>query len=294
MAKKTGQKVGAVLVVGGGVGGMQASLDLAEGGYKVYLVEKGPSIGGVMAQLDKTFPTNDCAMCTLAPRMVDCGGHLNIEKLTYSEIESIEGSAGNFRVRIRKKARSVDPDKCTGCGECVEHCLVKNIVYLDETPAVPEVELEADERNRVDKIISRYDGDREILIPILQDITTEFNWLPPGTLARVSQTKQIPMEHILRIATFYKAFSLKPRGKHIITVCVGTACHVKGAQRILDRLERELGVKTGETTSDMQFTLEAVRCLGCCGLAPVVTIGEELYGKMNPAKAATMIDRYQE
>ena len=276
MAKKTGQKVGAVLVVGGGVGGMQASLDLAEGGYKVYLVEKGPSIGGVMAQLDKTFPTNDCAMCTLAPRMVDCGGHLNIEKLTYSEIESIEGSAGNFRVRIRKKARSVDPDKCTGCGECVEHCLVKNIVYLDETPAVPEVELEADERNRVDKIISRYDGDRETLIPI------------------VSQTKQIPMEHILRIATFYKAFSLKPRGKHIITVCVGTACHVKGAQRILDRLERELGVKTGETTSDMQFTLEAVRCLGCCGLAPVVTIGEELYGKMNPAKAAAMIDRYQE
>ena len=83
MAKKTDQKVGAVLVVGGGVGGMQASLDLAEGGYKVYLVEKGPSIGGVMAQLDKTFPTNDCAMCTLAPRMVDCGGHLNIEKLTY-------------------------------------------------------------------------------------------------------------------------------------------------------------------------------------------------------------------
>jgi len=102
MAKGNGEKVGAVLVVGGGVGGMQASLDLAEAGYKVYLVEKGPSIGGVMAQLDKTFPTNDCAMCTLAPRMVDCGGHLNIEKLTYSEIESIEGEAGNFKVRVRE------------------------------------------------------------------------------------------------------------------------------------------------------------------------------------------------
>jgi NADH:ubiquinone oxidoreductase subunit E len=294
MGKETSDKVGAVLVVGGGVGGMQASLDLAEAGYKVYLVEKSPSIGGVMAQLDKTFPTNDCAMCTLAPRMVDCGRHLNIEKLTYSEIESIEGTAGNFNVRIRKKARSIDPDKCTGCGECVEHCLVKNIVYLDGPPAVPEIELEADDRVRVDKIIGRYEGDRETLIPILQDITSEFNWLPPGTLARVSETKQIPMEHILRIATFYKAFSLKPRGKHIITVCVGTACHVKGAQRILDRLERELGVKTGETTSDMQFTLEAVRCLGCCGLAPVVTVGEELYGQMNPAKAASIIDKYQE
>ncbi|NIU10006.1 MAG: NADH-quinone oxidoreductase subunit NuoE [Phycisphaerae bacterium] len=159
---------------------------------------------------------------------------------------------------------------------------------------MPEVELEDDERVKVDGIISRYEGEKETLIPILQDITTEFNWLPPGTLARVSEAKQIPMEHILRIATFYKAFSLKPRGKHIITVCVGTACHVKGAQRILDRLERELGIKTGETTSDMQFTLEAVRCLGCCGLAPVVTVGEELFGQVNPAKAAAIVGKYQE
>lgn len=293
MAKAKDKKVGAVLVVGGGVGGMQASLDLAEGGYKVYLVEKGPSIGGVMAQLDKTFPTNDCAMCTLAPRMVDCGGHLNIEKLTYSEIESIEGSAGNFKVRIRRKARSVDPDKCTGCGECVENCLVKNIVYL-EPPEVPRVEIEEESRIKVDEILGRYNGGRETLIPILQDVTNEFNWLPPEVLMRVAEVKEIPLEHILRIATFYKAFSLEPRGKHIITVCTGTACHVKGAQRILDRLERKLGVKTGETTPDMQFTLEAVRCLGCCGLAPVVTIGEELHGQMNPAKAAALIDKYQD
>ena len=272
---------------------MQASLDLAEAGYKVYLVEKGPSIGGVMAQLDKTFPTNDCAMCTLAPRMVDCGGHLNIEKLTYSEVESIEGTAGNFSVRIRKKARFVDPDKCTGCGECVEQCLVKNIVYLEPKP-VPKIELKEDERLKLDEILSRYDGGREIIVPILQDISSEFNWLPPDILTAVSETKQIPLEHILRIATFYKAFSLKPRGKHIITVCTGTACHVKGAQRILDRLERELGVKTGETTSDMEFTLEAVRCLGCCGLSPVVTVGDDLYGQMNPARAAALIERYQD
>ena len=293
MAQETRNKVGAVLVVGGGVGGMQASLDLAEGGYKVYLVEKGPSIGGVMAQLDKTFPTNDCAMCTLAPRMVDCGGHLNIEKLTYSEIESIEGAAGNFKVRVKRKARYVDPDKCTGCGECTENCLVQNIVYL-EPPVVPKIEIEENERAKVDKIISRYEGGRETLIPILQDINSEFNWLPPEILMRVTEVKQIPLVHILRIATFYKSFSLKPRGKHIITVCTGTACHVKGAQRILDRLERKLGIKTGETTSDMQFTLEAIRCLGCCGLSPVVTVGEELHGKMNPAKAAALIDKYQD
>jgi NADH:ubiquinone oxidoreductase subunit E len=293
VAQGTSKKVGAVLVVGGGVGGMQASLDLAEGGYKVYLVEKGPSIGGVMAQLDKTFPTNDCAMCTLAPRMVDCGGHLNIEKLTYSEIESIEGSAGNFKVRVRKKARYVDPDKCTGCGECVENCLVKNIVYL-EPPAVPRAEIEQDERAKVDEIISRYEGGRESLVPILQGITNEFNWLPSEMLMRVSEVKKIPLEHILRIATFYKAFSLKPRGKNIITVCMGTACHVKGAPRILERYERELGIKTGETTPDMQFTLEAVRCIGCCGLSPVVTVGEDLYGKLSSAKAAKILEKYRD
>lgn len=293
MAQENGDKVGAVLVVGGGVGGMQASLDLADSGYKVYLVEKGPSIGGVMAQLDKTFPTDDCAMCTLAPRMVDCGGHLNIEKLTYSEIESIEGSAGNFKVRVRKKARFVDPEKCTGCGECVEQCLVKNIVYL-EPPAVPEVEIEADERTKVDEIISRYEGGRESLVPILQGVTSAFNWLPPEMLQRVAEVKKIPLEHILRIATFYKAFSLKPRGKHIVTVCMGTACHVKGAPRILERFERELGVKTGETTSDMNFTLEAVRCIGCCGLSPVVTIGEDLYGKLTAAKAAGILGKYRD
>ena len=293
MIQKTSEKVGAVLVVGAGVGGMQASLDLAEAGYKVYLVEKGPSIGGVMAQLDKTFPTNDCAMCTLAPRMVDCGRHLNIEKLTYSEIESIEGTAGNFSVRIRKKARSVDIDKCTGCGECVENCLVRNIVYL-EPPAVPKIEMEEDMQTKVDAIISRYEGGSESLVPILQGITNELNWLPRETLMRVAEVKKIPIEHILRIATFYKAFSLEPRGKNIITVCIGTACHVKGAPRILERFERELGIETGQTTSDMQFTLEAVRCIGCCGLSPVITVGDDLYGKLTPAEAAKVLEKYRD
>jgi len=293
MIQKASDKVGAVLVVGGGVGGMQASLDLAESGYKVYLVEKGPSIGGVMAQLDKTFPTNDCAMCTLAPRMVDCGRHPDIEKLTYSEIESIEGEAGNFKVSIRKKARSVDPDKCTGCGECVEQCLVRNIVYL-EPPDVPKIELDADELATVDEIIGRYAGGPESLLPILQSINAQFNWLPEGMLRRVAEVKQVPMGHILRVATFYKSFSLEPRGKHIVTVCTGTACHVKGAPRILERFERELGISTGQTTCDKQFTLEAVRCIGCCGLSPVITVGENLYGKLSPAKAAKILEKYRD
>mgnify|MGYP001039079049 CR=1 FL=1 len=113
-----------VLVIGGGIAGIQASLDLANMGFKVYLVEKSPSIGGRMAQLDKTFPTNDCAMCILAPKMIEASSHPNIELCTYSEVQDLSGEAGNFKVKIKKKATFVDWNKCTGCGLCVEGCPV--------------------------------------------------------------------------------------------------------------------------------------------------------------------------
>ena len=120
-------KVGSVLVVGGGIGGVQASLDLAELGYLVYLLDSTPAIGGVMSQLDKTFPTNDCAMCILSPKLVECGRHLNINLVTNAELKGIEGEAGNFRVTIAKKPRYIDIEKCTGCGECAKHCPVRAI-----------------------------------------------------------------------------------------------------------------------------------------------------------------------
>ena len=126
------KKIGAALVVGGGVGGMQAALDLAESGIKVYLVDNKPSIGGVMVQLDKTFPTNDCAMCTIAPRLVGIGRHRNIEILSYSDIIGVKGEPGNFKVQIRKRARSVDPSLCTGCGSCYNNCPVKYKPQIQE------------------------------------------------------------------------------------------------------------------------------------------------------------------
>ena len=116
--------VGAALVVGGGIGGMQAALDLANGGIKVYLAERGPAIGGVMAQLDKTFPTNDCAMCTMAPRLVEIGRHKDIDILTLSEVEHVDGQPGNFTVRIKQQPRFVITSKCTGCGACTTECPV--------------------------------------------------------------------------------------------------------------------------------------------------------------------------
>lgn len=119
------KQIGAVLVVGGGISGMQSALDLAESGYQVYLVEKKPAIGGTMARLDKTFPTNDCAMCTMSPKLVDVGRHLNIEIITGAELVGLEGEPGNFKAKVLQQARCVSLEKCIGCGACAEECPVK-------------------------------------------------------------------------------------------------------------------------------------------------------------------------
>jgi heterodisulfide reductase subunit A len=121
----------AALIIGAGIAGIQAALDIADAGYQVYLVEREPSVGGRMAQLDKTFPTLDCSSCILTPKMVDVGRHPNITLLTYSEVEWVKREGGRLRVRVRKKARSVDEDRCTGCGVCTEHCIVRNAPYIE-------------------------------------------------------------------------------------------------------------------------------------------------------------------
>ncbi len=145
--------VGAVLVIGGGIGGMQASLDLVESGYKVYLLDKGCGIGGTMSQLDKTFPTNDCAMCIMSPKLVQVGRERNIELITFAELKELSGQAGHFRATIVKHPRRVDPQRCTGCGVCQQHCplevsseynqglTARKAIFIDYPQSVPTTHL---------------------------------------------------------------------------------------------------------------------------------------------------------
>ncbi len=289
--KTENEKIGAALVVGAGIGGMQAALDLAESGIKVYLVDNKPSIGGVMAQLDKTFPTNDCAMCTMAPRLVEVGRHKDIEVITLADIESIKGTAGNFDVKIKKRPRFIDEEKCTGCGLCVANCPVHNIIYV--TPEKDKIEISVKDMEIMNKIIEEYKDAEGGLVPVLQTANDTFNYLPEPVLRYTAEKLDIPLSVVYRIATFYNAFSLEPRGKHIITVCLGTACHVKGAGKVISALENKLGIKRGETTEDMLFTLETVRCIGCCGLAPVLKVGEEIHGLMSKGKVPELIEMYR-
>ena len=291
-SKNNETSVGSALVVGGGIGGMQAALDLAGSGIKVYLIEKNPSIGGYMSQLDKTFPTNDCSMCIMAPKLVEIGRHKDIDIITLADIENVEGKAGNFKVTLKKRPRYIDEDKCTGCGLCASNCPVRNIPYMDGREKI-EIDLSSEELDQLEKIIDEYKEKENLLMPILQKINQTYNYLPQNALRYVSLKLDISLSLIYRIATFYNAFSLTPRGRHIINVCLGTTCYVRGSQRILDRLSELLDIPEGETTKDMRFSIESVRCLGCCSITPVINIDGESHGRLKLSSISKILQGYK-
>lgn len=315
-----------VLVVGGGIAGIHAALTLAEAGKKAYLVERQPSIGGHMAMFDKTFPTLDCAACILTPKMSQAGAHPNIKVLTHSQVEGVSGYVGNYKVKIRRKARFVDEAKCTGCLQCLERCPVQLKAHSysaggngnGDTHGLPvEPELEPDVRTIVDRALDLHrpvhaplisvpqdltsadrrspvqDALRAPLIAVLQDINHDLGYLPEPALRYVSRRTKVPLISVYHVATFYKAFSLKPRGKHLLRVCLGTACHVRGAQQVLEAIKGKLQIQPGETTADRKFTLETVNCLGTCALAPVVTIDAKYSGNVTPLKVNQVLKPYE-
>jgi len=141
----------------------------------------------------------------------------------------------------------------------------------------------------VDEILGKYGGDRSALIQALLDIQRENRWLSKDALKRVSQEFGIPLTQVYHISTFYKAFTLMPKGQHLVSVCLGTACHVRGAPRLLDRVIETLKIKPGETSADMRFSLDTVNCLGCCALGPVMVVDGEYYGKLHGNEVGQII-----
>jgi len=286
------EQVGAVLVCGGGVAGIQASLDLSAAGFRVYLVEQSPTIGGGMARLDKTFPTGDCATCIISPKLVECIRDLNIDVYTLADVVDLDGRPGHFNVKVRQNPRGVDAEKCTGCGDCWEACPVRNV---SEVPAAssPAEQLDAEEIARLDALLERHQFDPAPLIPLLQEINDERGYLPRPVLEVFSARLEIPLSEILRVASFYNAFSLEPVGRHLIEVCLGTACFVRGSGLLLERLEGQIGVAAGETDQQKRFTLRTVRCIGCCALAPAMRIDGVTFGKVKLDNVADILEQFE-
>jgi NADH-quinone oxidoreductase subunit E len=148
-------------------------------------------------------------------------------------------------------------------------------------------------KDKIDQIIEKYNCEPGSLIQVLLDIQQELNWLPGDALERISKRLNVPLQKVRHAATFYKVFSIMPRGRHKVHVCMGTACHVRGSSRILDSVEQATGIKPGETDPDLRFSLETVNCLGCCALGPVAEIDGMVHGKMTPGKTVEILKDYE-
>lgn len=145
---------------------------------------------------------------------------------------------------------------------------------------------------KVDAILERFKGTKGALIPVLQEAQNAYGFLPKDVLARIAATLEIPISQVYGVVTFYSQFHLKPRGRNIIRVCQGTACHVRGAKAVLKALEDELKLSPGQTSADERFTLETVACLGACGLAPVMMVNDDTHGRLTPENVCKLLERY--
>lgn len=267
------------------------------GGYLLHaLVDNGVNISASCAG------KASCGYCKV--RVLDGGGPiLPTEEVFMSREEKISGIRLSCQVKVKNNIQIYVPDFLT-----TVRGIVKNKMYdprlrwrfnlggsrlAHELPGKREVLFTPEEEEKAHAIIESQGDGGTSLIPALQQINDTFNYLPKSVFPLISKTLAVPESLVYRIATFYNAFSLTPRGKYIIAVCLGTACHVKGAGNVMTTLESNLDIEEGHTTEDMLFTLESVRCIGCCGLAPVLKVNEDIHGLMTAGKVSKLVETYR-
>ena len=214
---------------------------------------------------------------------------MNINLLTCAEVESVVGEEGHYQVTVRQEPRYVDRDKCTGCGDCTRACLVHNIIQIPEKPLLPAMSTE--EESALTATLTAHHNRKSDLIAMLIEISDQIGYLPRPILVNLPDRLQIPLSEVYRVATFYAQFRFQPPGRHQIMVCQGTACHVRESGLILDALTRNLGIMPGETTADLNFSLDRVACFGACAIAPVVVVGEKVFGAMTTRKTDKLIGK---
>ena len=238
-----------------------------------------------------------CGYCKV--KVLSGGGQiLPTEEIFMTSDEKRDDMRLACQVKVKSDIEIYVPDILTTVRE-----MIKSETYdpklrwsvTKEGEAVPEmmkrrVKIAAEDEIRMTGIIEKYRDTPGAIVPVLQEINSAFNYLPEPVLRIASERMNMPLSEILRIATFYSNFSMEPRGRYVISVCTGTACYVKGAYDIISAFEDELGIKAGETTGDMLFTLDTVRCLGCCGLAPALRINDDVHGLMTEQKALELIE----
>lgn len=241
-----------------------------------------------------------CGFCKV--QLSSGGGQLlPTEELFTSKEERRAGTRLACQVKVKEDLQLYIPDLLTSVKSMVKNgtfdTKLKWRFIKTAVPAISErkkvKKVDRSTRMKVEEIIEKHKDVQGAIMPVLHEANETFNYLSEPVLRVISHDMDVPLSTVLRIATFYNTFNLKPRGKYSITICTGTACHVKRAANIVSTFEEQLGIKAGETTEDMQFTLDAVRCIGCCGLAPVLTVNKDVYGLMTLKKVPELIEQYK-
>ena len=272
-----------------------------EDGDKEFTVQGGATLLSILIDQGMEIPAScagrgSCGFCKLN---VKSGGGdiLPTEEMFISKEEKKTGTRLACQVKVKEDIELFVPDLIsTVKGMAVSDSFDTRSKWTFEREGQMLVaedkkspKLDRKERNQVLDIVDKHRDNPGPILPILHDVNATFNYLPEAVLRQVSKEMDMPLSKIFRIATFYNLFSLDPVGKYKITVCTGTACHVRGAEGIIEAFEPLLGIKCGETTEDMMFTLDEVRCIGCCGLAPVLTVNEDVQGPMTKKKVPELV-----